>query len=1192
LEGLEADPSKMDLTTDMPRCYMMRTFLTESFRYSPQVKWGDSSTLKNWEAAMNRGVRTRELLTWAGWLLVFLLVGAWPAFAQIDRGAIVGTVRDASGAMVSKATVTVTNKATGVALTTPVNDVGEYQMLALIPGTYVMKVSAQGFETAVRDGIVVHVQDRLSLNFTLKVGSVAEQVVVTEAEPLLQTQTADVGNVIDTQKVNDLPLNGRRYADLALLEPGVQKFYAANNPAPDRFSVNGNLELQNNFLLNGVDNNSWSENLQEFSVQVVQPPPDAVQEFRVQTRTYDAEFGNSAGAVINVAIKSGTNAYHGNLFEYLRNAVLDANSWINNRNNVPRGGFTQNQFGGTFGGPIIKDKTFFFGDLERFTSRQSTTVTSTVPTPPMKAGNFTELLSLPTPLNLSDSSVPGQSGCYVSNIIQPTSSTGQSCLDPVAAKLMTLLPDPTTPGWTGAPNYLFATSVPDDVYSFDGRIDHNLNQNNRLFGSYSYRHVSRQDPPWTSNGAIGSGNFATQYRIHTQSLALGWTRTLSNSMINDARFGFSRDFAHSDPVGVTLGTSEAQSLIGLTGIPNGPGSGGLPPIEINGLRRIGTSPWRPQYQISQAWNIVENLSWLKGSHSFKFGYQYLRRADNFLDLRAPQGELQTDGIYTTGGAFGLPDFLLGDVNGVHFTTPLVVHYFQPGHSFFAIDTWKTTPKLTLTYGLRYELFAPIMDRNNRTSNFTPANGGGIVSAASNASGWFDRALIHPDLNDFAPRFGFAYQMANRVVWRGGYGIFYQHSNRIGSESLLQLNPPFLLDLQLNESGTNTVFQLKNGFPLSTINSSTVDLTQIQLRAQDPNQRSGYVQQTSFGPEVQVTGDTVVAATYVGNWGRKMNRLRDFNQAHITGSDTTCPILQYPWANLNTVTNIDTFAGFDPVTGKPRCESTGQHAFLEYATNDGNTDYNSLELSLRRRMSKGLSYSLGYTFSHGLANFGDNLTDPDGALPQNSYNYAAEMSNSNLDIRSRFVGNFTWDLPFGQGRRFLSNPGATSRWLGGWQFNGIVTLQTGSPYSVTAANDGLLGFTHAVYANCIGDPFAGATTDPSLYTTTGFLINPAAFSQPGPGTFGTCAPRKFHGPGIQMFDLSLFKDFKFTERWSLQFRTEFFNAFNHPNFANPSANVSSPGSFGKVSNTLAPILGTDSGGPGDPREIQFALKLYF
>ncbi|MGC2673347.1 MAG: carboxypeptidase regulatory-like domain-containing protein [Candidatus Acidiferrum sp.] len=1139
---------------------------------------------------MKRGVNSRRFFHWSVLLAATLATCVLPASAQMDRGAITGRILDSSGAVVLKATVTVTNKATGVVSSTPVNGDGEYQVLALIPGTYSVKVIADGFESAVQNDIDLHVQDRLAINFTLKVGSMQQEVVVTAAEPLLQTQTADVGSVVDTQKVNDLPLNGRRYADLALLEPGVQKFYAAANPAPDRFSVNGNLELQNNFLLNGIDNNSFSENLQELSVQVVQPPPDAIQEFKIQTRTYSAEFGNSAGAVINATIKSGTNGYHGSLFEFLRNSELDGNYWINNANNQKRGRFTQNQFGGTFGGPIVKDKLFFFGDLERFSSRQSTTITSVVPTPLMKQGNFTEL---PASVPVTNSTVPGQSGCYAGNILQATSTTGQTCLDPVAAKTMALLPDPNIasqvalqgiPGsWTGAPNYLFSTPVPDDLYSTDGRVDYNLNATNQIYGSYSYRHVTRQDPPWTSNPVVGNGNFATDYRWHQQLVSLGWTHTLSTTLINDLRFGFNRDFAHSDPIGVTLGTSQAPALIGLTGIPDGPGTAGLPPIEINGLTRIGTSPWRPQYQISQAWNLIDNLNWMKGAHSFKFGYQYLRRTDNFLDLRAPQGELQTDGVYTTGGKFGLPDFLLGNVDGVHFTTPHVVHYFQPGHSFYAMDTWKTTSKLTLTYGLRYELFAPLLDRSNDTTNFTPANGGGLVTAASNASGWYARALIHPDLNNFAPRLGFAYQMTDRLVWRGGYGVFYQHDSRIGSESLLQLNPPFLLDTQLNQSGASTVFQLQNGFPLSTITGSGVNLTQLQIRAQDPNQRTSYVEQTSFGLEYQVMKETVLAATYVGNWGRKMNRLRDYNMPQITGFDTGCPILQYPYSNLNTVTNIDTYTSSG-------CATTGQHAFLEYASNDGNSNYNGLELSLRRRMSKGLSYSLGYTFSHGLANFGDNLTA--APLPQNSYNYGAQMSNSDLDIRSRFIGNFLWELPFGEGKRFLSGPGAASRWLGAWQFNGIVTLQTGSPYSVTAANDGLLGFTHAVYADCVGNPSAGATTNHDLYTTTGFLINPAAFAQPGPGQFGTCAPFKFYGPGLQTWDLSLFKQFKFTERWQLQFRAEFFNAFNHPNFGAPNADISSPGSFGKVFNTLAPILGNDSGGPGDPREIQLALKLYF
>ena len=1132
-------------------------------------------------------MRNRRLL---GWLVLFaMLLGAaaLPTFGQIDRGAISGRILDASGAILPSATVTITNKATGVAVTTSVDADGEYQVLTLIPGTYSVKATAAGFDSVLRDDINLHVQDHLSINFALKVGSVSAEIVVTGGAPALETQSADLGSVVNEQHINDLPLNGRRYADLALLEPGVAKFYAPANPAPDRFSANGNSELQNNFLLDGIDNNSFSENLQELSMQVVQPPPDALQEFKIQTRTYSAEFGNSAGAVVNATIKSGTNGYHGDLYEFFRNKVLDANTWINNLTGIPRSGFSQNQFGGTFGGPIKKDKLFFFGDLERFTSREGDTVQSTVPTPLMTQGNFTEL-----PYALANPQVPGQSGCYVGNIIQG------GCFDPVAQKLMGLVAGTATPNipaavalegipgsWTGAPNYVFATSIPDDSYSLDGRIDYTLSPKDQIFGRYSYRHVNKQDPLWTSNPLIGNGNFATQYRWHQQSLALGWTHTLSNSLVNDARFGFSRDYAHSDPNGLTVGTSEAESAIGLSGIPNGPGSAGIPPFFISGLTTEGSAAWRPQYQISQGWNLAENLNWLKGTHSFKFGYQYLRRSDNFLDIEAPQGLILETGVVTGSFAMALPDLLLGDANLVIFTTPHVVHYFTPGHSFYAMDTWKANSKLTLTYGLRYELFAPLIDRNNETTNFTPLNGGGLITAASNASGWYGRALIHPALNNFAPRFGFAYQMLPRLVWRGGYGVFYQHVNRIGSEALLQLNPPQFVDTQLSTGGNSAVFQLKDGFPSSIIDATAPPLYDLHIRAQDPNQRTPYVEQTSFGFEYQVVGDTVVSASYVGNWGRKEERVRDANQPQVTGFDTGCPVLQYPYANLNTVTNVDTFAG----AGNP-CATTGSHAYLEDATFDGNSNYNSVEFALRRRISNGLSYSLGYTFAHGLANYRDNLTAQQ--LPQNSYNYSAEMGNSVLDVRSRFVGNFLWELPLGQGKRFMSGDNLAGRWLGGWQFNGIVTLQTGTPFNVTANNDGLVDGNNPVYANCIGNPYAGATRNPKLFTTTGFIINPDAFSQPGPGQFGTCAPYQFYGPGIQTWDLSLFKQFRFTDRYQLQFRTEFFNAFNHPNFANPSANIGSPGSFGKVNNTLAPILGTDSGGPGDPREIQFALKLYF
>ena len=1139
---------------------------------------------------MKRGLITRRLLDWAMLIVALVGVSAVPAFGQIDRGAVAGRIVDATGAVVPKAVVTITNKATGVVMTTPVDSAGEYQVLTLIPGSYIVKVGAPGFETSVRDNIEVHVQDRLSLDFTLQIGAITQEVSVSGGEPVLQTETADVGSVVTEESINDLPLNGRRYADLALLEPGVNKYYGAANPAPDRFSVNGNWETQNNFLLNGIDNNSFSENLQEFSVQVVQPPPDALEEFKIQTRTYSSEFGNSAGAVINATIKSGTNGFHGDLFEFFRNKVLDANLWINNTSDMPRGGFSQNQFGGTIGGPVVKDKLFFFGDLERFTSREATTVTSTAPTPLMTQGDFTELN-----FTLSNPQVPGQSGCYAGNIIQA------GCFDPVAQKLMSLVAGTAVPNiplpvsvegqpgsWTGNPNYAFATSVPDDVWSLDGRVDYNMGPKDQFFGAYSYRHVNRQDPLWTSNPLIGNGNFATQYRWHQQLVSVGWTHTLSSSLINDARFGFNRDYAHSDPNGLAVGTSQAESAIGLTGVPPGPNDAGIPAIFFNGETTMGTAAWRPQYQISQAYNFIENLNWLKGSHSFKFGYQYLRRTDNFFDIEAPQGLLIETGAVTATAtnSFGLPDLLLGDANILYYTTPHVVHYFQPGHSFYAMDTWKTTSKLTLTYGLRYELFAPLIDRNNQTSNFSPANGGGIITAASNASGWFDRALIHPDLVNFAPRLGFAYQLMPKLVVRGGYGIFYQHESRIGSEALIQLNAPQFIFTQLGGGPANPVFKLSDGYPDAEIAPSGVDLTTVHINAQDPNQRTPYVEQTSLGLEYQINKNTEFSTTYVGNWGRREERVRDYNQPIVTGFDTGCPVLQYPFANLTNMTTVDTFAG----VGIP-CGNGSQHSYLETATDDGNADYNGVEFQLKQRMAYGLMYSLGYTYAHGLANYRDNLTA--GQLPQNSYDYAAEMGNSVFDIRSRFVGNFVWELPFGRGKRFMNGDNFAARWLGDWQFNGIVTMQTGTPFNVTADINNVIDGNNPVYASCIpgADPHAGATTNHNLYTTTGVYLNRAAFTAPSVGTFGTCAPYQFYGPGIQMWDLSLFKEFHFTERFKLQFRTEFFNAFNHPNFGNPNGDISQ-GGFGKVSNTLAPILGTDSGGPGDPREIQFALKLYF
>ena len=1140
---------------------------------------------------MTTSVRSRMTFRRMALTLLFLFALSGSALAQADRGAIVGTVRDQSGSVVPNASVTVTNKATNVSLTTATNSAGEYQALALLPGDYEVRVTAPGFQTAIQSDISIHVQSRVEVDIDLKVGSAQQQVTVTASEPLLQTQTANLGNVVGTQQMEDLPLNGRRYADLALLEPGVQKYYAANNPAPDRFSVNGNLEMQNNFMLDGIDNNSNSENLQEFSVQVVQPPPDALQEFRIQTRTYTAEFGTTAGAVVNATIKSGTNQFHGDLWEFLRNDNLDANDFFSNASGVPIGHYVQNQFGGTIGGPIVKNKAFFFFDMQDFRARRAQSVQSVVPTPFMQQGNFTELN-----YKLADS-VTSQAGCVANNVIQ------SSCINPVGHNFAALYPTPNIPGpvsvegqpgsWTGANNYIFQAAVPNDTWSLDGRIDYTINSKNNLFGRYSYYHVSRQDPPWTSDVVPGNGNFATQYNIHTQQLALGLATSLRSSLLNEIRGGWNRDYAHSDPIGVALGTSLAPNY-GLTGIPVGAGTAGIPPIDINGLVRLGTSPWRPQYQISQVWQFIDNLSWLKGSHSFKFGYEYHKWSDNFLDIKAPQGWIFESGLYSAAGKFGLPDFLLGNVDTSFFTTPLVVHNYMPGNAFYAQDTWRATSKLTVNYGLRYEIFSPVLNRQNETSNFSPASGGSLVTAPANASGWAARSLINPDYTNFAPRFGFAYRLRDRVVLRGGYGMFYQHEIRIGSESLIQLNPPFLNDGTLS-NGAAPLYNLSNGFPLDQF-GGPLNLAQIQFRAQDPKQRTSYVEQVSFGPQIELSKDTVLSLTYVGNWGRKENRVRDLNQGMIVGSGAGgCPVVNFLWANLNINPNpgsqVATTLNADGSCGLP-----GQHGYLEYATNDGNTNYNSLQVDLRRTFARGLAYGVNYTWSHGLANYVDNLTG--GQLPQNAFNYAAQMSNSEIDIVNRFVTYALWQLPFGKGRQWLSNGGVASKLAANWQFNTIFTAQTGTPFDITAPDRSYTASgNNSPYADCIGNPFSGSTDTATgsggyVGTGSGFFINPAAFTIPANGTFGSCAPRTFHGPGLWDLDLSFFREFPVTESKRFEFRVEFFNAFNHPNFANPNNNITNPGSFGKVYSTIQPILGLGSGGPGDPREIQFGLKFYF
>ncbi len=1098
--------------------------------------------------------------------LLLALAGA-KGLSQTDTGSIVGTVFDSSGAVIGGAQVDITATATNVMHSFTTNSSGSYVALQLIPGIYSVKATHAGYSTEVRQNIVIDVQARVQVDFTLSVGSVQQQVQVISTAAVLETQSAEVGGVIATQTINDLPLNGRNYDQLSLLEPGVYHNPSSEvaNSAEGRFSANGNLELQNYFQLDGIDNNTGSENLQEQSVQTITPPPDALQEFAIQTRTYSAEFGTSAGAVVNVSTKSGTNQFHGDVWNYLRNSALDANTYFNNYGGVPKGHFSQNQFGGTYGGPILRNRTFFFAAFEDLRSSQAETVTTVVPTAAMKTGDFSSVLTT-HPLTAV---VPSQIGCITNNIV---SSTKAGCIDPVGKAIMALYPNPSpqlgdVTAFTGGPNYEYASSVPNNTWTLDARVDHTLNVKNQIFGRFAYDHSSYQSPKWTANPVAGDSNWATQYLLHDASAALGWTYTPSSTLVNTAHFGFTRTFSHSDAVGLQDGVSDSPAY-GLNGIPVTPETTGIPPMYISGLQTLGSAPWRPQFQVSQVFQFVDGIYKLIGNHSLQFGYEYHENSLNFFDLEAPGGVIFSNGIYSGSQGFGAADYLMGNVSTALYENALEINNYMRGNSVYAQDTWRASHNLTVNYGIRYELYPPFwLNRTNQTSNFSPLNGGEMLTA-SGSGGVYGRTLMHPDDADFAPRVGFSYHMFPKLVLHGGYGVFHQFINRIGSESMLQLNPPALLDESLSQSqgSTTPVFQLDSGFPVKALLAEGVVLPNLQLRAQDPNERTSYVQQASFGPQYQLTNNTVVNVAWIGNWGRKMNRLRNANQGVVTSLNGGSPLISFPYANLNT----------SGVTS-PVVDGGGTHAFLELATNDGNSDFNALEASVKRQISRGLMYQVSYTWSHNMADWVDNLTG--ASTPQNAYDYAHEMSNSPQDVRQRFVGSGTYALPTGT----IHNKVA-SYIIGHWQVNAIVSLQTGIPFTVTAPDESYTGSNHSSYPNLVGNPWTGASTKPSQFVggnSPGYFLNVAAFAIPAAGTFGNYRPRAVHGPGVEQADLALFKSFPLGGVRRFDLRAEFFNAFNHPSFANPSGDITAPGAFGKSTSTST-----------DPREIQVAGKIYF
>ncbi|HEU4890861.1 MAG TPA: TonB-dependent receptor [Vicinamibacterales bacterium] len=1083
--------------------------------------------------------------------LLVLLLSALPAaaLAQQETATISGTITDATGASVPNAVVIVTNVQTGISVRTEATEAGTYVVPSLRPGDYSIAVESKGFQKTVRTGVTLQVAQVARIDVTLQTGAVTESVEVVAATPLLDTLTSSRGSVIDQKKIVELPLNGRDYNQLALLSPGVlpgtPRLASVNFKGV--LNVNGNRTFNNVFLLDGVDNISYSNSFRGENVQLVQPSIEALQEFKIQTNAYSAEFGRSSGAVVNATIKSGTNTVRGSVYEFVRNDSLDANNFFSNALGAPKPKRERNQFGGAAGGPLVKNRTFWFGDYEGLRDLEGVPRVRQVPTAAEKAGLFSAAVFDPFTAGRPEFSRNAQGQWVIP----------RERWDPVGAAIVAMIPDPNVANST-----IFASTPVTDTRTdqFDVRLDHQISPTMTLFGRYSFVDTLTFRPAPLEGLAEGSFNDAFGSNdMRSQGLAIGLTWTVSPTLVGDIRFGYSAGDYYTTPPNYGV---DGPAQIGLKNVPSDPAiMGGLPKVNIQGFDAVGRHTSTPQFQTPRSWNPRATFSLNRGEHFIKFGGEFLHVQTRINDLNATIGRMNFENRFTN-RAVG--DLLLGLPSQLALTSYTVMDQGQDMQFYFVQDDYRVSPKLTANVGLRYEYATPPLERDNQFANFDPATGTMIFATDGDV---FDRALIHPDRNNFAPRIGFAYTPMSRWVVRGGYGVFYTHTVRQGREGLLGFNPPYLVDnlLQTGVTGAAAIasaapFRLVNGYPSGLLDPTTLAPT-ISRRAQDANQRTPYIQQYNIGVQYELRSDIVLDVAYVGNKGTKLNGFRNLNQrAVITNPDGSQAAGNRPY----------------PAFGD-----------IQWMENRVSSTYKSLQLRLEKRFTSGLTGNVSYTLGEALSGAPDHISTSGGGAgidtgvfrePQDGNNLRAEYGPTEFDIRHRFVASYIWELPFGRGRHWGNSWNrAMDLAFGGWQVTGIHVLQSGLALTATlsGANVVNLGGERRARPNLVGEPELSESqrTLARWFNTDAF----AAFAVPQ--AFGNAGVGIMRGPGLANFDFTFAKNFQVTDRRYFQFRTEIFNAFNHPNFGPPNIARDSSG-FGQIL-SAAPA-----------RIIQFGVKFYF
>ena len=1056
----------------------------------------------------------------AAFIFFLAILFVAPVSAQTQRASVRGTIVDQMGAVVPNVSLKLTNTETNETRNVMSGPEGEYAFTALLPGSYKLDAVGLGFKSYTQ-AFVLQVNQELRADITLVVGEVTGEPIY--SQDLMERETAATRTVIENRQVEGLPLDGRNFYELSLLVPGAVP--AAQGSAGSvrgdfAFSVNGAREDSNNFLLDGVYN--VDPKLNTFGVR---PPVDAIREFEVLTSTYDASFGRSAGAQVNVVLKSGTNEFRGSLYEFHRNGALDARN-VFAPASEPAPEYVRNQFGFAVGGPLKRDRTFFFADYEGTRSREGVTRLANVPTLAERNGDFSQsLLGVPT------NPFTGQP--FPGGIIP------QEFQNPVGRRIAALYPLPNRA--TPFQNFVSSPTQRDRNDHFDVRLDHFVNDRTSLVFRYSFGDRKLFEPfagP-TYSLVPGFGNDVTR---RSQNALAGLTHIFSPRLINDLRLAFNRVAS-----AVTQEGREANlnQQVGLPVVSQNPRDFGLSFITVTGFSPLGHEGNNPQHSVTNTYQILDTATYVRGQHYFKFGADIrLVQQNAFRDVQS-RGFLQFSPFaQITGNA--LADLLLG--------FPLVTgaarvdnaqHLRSESYNFFVNDSVRLTPRLTVNAGLRYEYNSPAVDAEDRANVYDVATGT-LVRVGTNG---VPRSGYEADRNNFAPRVGFAYTLdeAGDTVLRAGYGVYYDQSPLAPGEALY-FNAPYF-DFNLFFSIPGLPLTLNNPFP----SFFPVPLPDSALAIQR-DLRTPYMQHWNANVQRQLGRSRVLEVAYVGSKGTKLLTARDINQPQPSVLPPGLPFVPRPNSRFDDINLLETRA---------------------------NSSYHSLQTRFQQRLDFGLAFLASYTWAKSIddaSNFFTSAGDPN--FPQNSYDLRAERGRSNFDVRHRLSVSYSYDLPFGKNRRFLADNGFLSTVLSGWQTFGIITAQTGRPFTVallpeidiSGTGRSSLGFGANDRPVIVGDPNAGPRTPDRWFNTSAFVF-------PRPGTFGNAGRNILEGPGYQNVNASLVKNTALSERLNLQLRVEAFNLFNRPNFDLPDNFLGSP-TFGRINSAR------------DPRHLQFGAKLLF